>query len=136
MVERIYGWTGKLLRVDLTHRTTLVEDWDRSWIGGKGFGQRALFIEEPVDCEEFDPRRVLIFSSGPLNGTIAPACSRLEVSSSNLLTGGLSSSNSGGFFSSEMKFAGYDHILVTGKGDAPVYLYINNEQVETMRSER
>ena len=132
MKERYHGWTGKLLRVDLTSRTISVEDWDRSWIGGKGFGQWVLFDEEPVDCEEFDPCRMLIFSSGPLNGTIAPCCSRINISSWNLLTGGLSSSNAGGFFSSEMKYAGYDHILITGKADAPVYLYINNEQVKIL----
>lgn len=125
-----YGWVGKLLRVDLTSRTIWVEDWDRSWIGGKGFGQWALFNEEPVDSEEFDPRSILIFSSGPLNGTLAPSSSRLNISSRNLLTGGCSTSSAGGFFSPEMKYAGYDHILITGKADAPVYLYINNEEAK------
>jgi len=132
MKERYYGWTGKLLRVDLTSRTISVEDWDRSWIGGKGFGQWALFNEEPVNCEDFDPRRLLIFSSGPLNGTIAPSCSRLGVSSRNLVTGGCSYSSSGGFFSSEMKYAGYDHIIITGKAEGPVYLYIKNEEVKIL----
>lgn len=130
--ERYCGWTGKLLRVDLTSRTISVGDWDRSWIGGKGFGQWALFNEEPVDAEEFDPRRMLIFSSGPLNGTIAPSCSRLGISSRNLVTGGCSYASSGGFFSSEMKYAGYDHILITGKAGAPVYLYIKNGEVKIL----
>jgi len=88
MKQNYQGWAGRMLRVDLTRRTTSVEDWDRSWIGGKGFGQWALFNEEPLDCEEFDSQRMLIFSSGPLNGTIAPSCSRLNISSRNLLTGG------------------------------------------------
>jgi len=130
MEENYYGWTGRLLRVDLTRRTTSVEDWDRSWIGGKGFGVWTLFNEEPVDSDEFDPRRVLVFSSGPLNGAIAPSCSRLTICSRNLLTGGCSTSNAGGFFSSEMKYAGYDHIVITGKADGPVYLYIKNEEIE------
>lgn len=132
MGKSYYGWTGKILRVDLTRRTTSVEDWDRSWIGGKGFGQWALFNEEPVDCGEFDARRMLIFCSGPLNGTIAPSSSRLNISSRNLLTGGCSTSSAGGFFSSEMKYAGYDHILIAGKADAPVYLYINNDEVRIL----
>jgi len=127
-----YGCTGKLLRVDLTHRVTSVEDWDRSWIGGKGFGQWALLNEEPVNAEEFDPQRVLIFSSGPLNGTIAPSSSRLNIASRNLLTGGCSSSSAGGFFAPEMKYAGYDHILISGKADAPVYLYIKNDEVKIL----
>jgi len=132
MKERYYGWTGKLLRVDLTSRTMSVEGWDRSWIGGKGFGQWALFNEEPVNAEDFDPRRILIFSSGPLNGTMAPSCSRLGVSSRNFVTGGCSYSSSGGFFSSEMKYAGYDHIIITGKADGPVYLYIKNGEVKIL----
>lgn len=130
--KHYYGWTGKLLRVDLTHRNSLVEDWDRSWVGGKAFGQWALFNEEPVNVEDFDPRRVLIFTSGPLNGTIAPSSSRLNISSRNLLTGGCSTSSAGGFFCPEMKYAGYDHILITGKADTPVYLYINNEEVRIL----
>jgi len=130
--DRYCGWTGKLLRVDLTSRIISVENWDHSWIGGKGFGQWALFNEEPVDAEEFDPRRILIFSSGPLNGTIAPSCSRLGISSRNLVTGGCSYSSSGGFFSSEMKYAGYDHILITGKANTPVYLYINNGEAKIL----
>jgi len=132
MEENYYGWTGKLLRIDLTDRTTSVEDWDRSWIGGKGFGVWTLFNEEPVCGDEFDPRRVLVFSSGPLNGTLAPSCSRLTICSRNLLTGGCSTSNSGGFFSSEMKYAGYDHIVITGKADDPVYLHIYNEEIEIL----
>jgi len=132
MEKPCYGWTGKLLRVDLTLRATSVEDWDRSWIGGKGFSQWALLNEEPIDAEELDPRRILIFSSGPLNGTIAPSSSRLNIASRNLLTGGCSSSSAGGFFAPEMKYAGYDHILITGKADAPVYLYIRNDEVKIL----
>ena len=125
-----YGWTGKILRVDLTRRTTSVEDWDRSWIGGKGFGQWALFDEEPVDGEEFDPQRMLIFSSGPLNGTIAPSSSRLNISSRNLLTGGCSTSSAGGFFSPEMKYAGFDAVVIMGASEAPVYLMIEDGKAE------
>jgi len=131
-IEKAYGWTGRILRVDLTQRTTFTESWDQSWIGGKGFGQWVLFNEEPVNVEEYDPGRMLIFSSGPLNGTIAPSCSRTNISSWNLITGGLSSSNVGGFFSSEMKYAGYDHILITGKANTPVYIHINNKQVQIL----
>jgi len=127
-----YGWTGKLLRVNLSTRSVTIEGWDRSWIGGKGFGQWALFNEEPINCEELDPRRVLIFSSGPLTGTLAPSSGRLNISSRNLFTGGCSSSSVGGFFAPEMKYAGYDHILITGKASSPVYLYINNEEVKIL----
>jgi len=132
MKKNHYSWTCRLLRVNLTRRIASIEDWDRSWIGGKGFGVWALFNEDPVGGDEFDPRRVLIFSTGPLNGTIAPSSSRLTICSRNLLTGGCSTSNVGGFFSPEMKYAGYDHIVVTGRADAPVYLYIRNEEVKIL----
>lgn len=58
MGEDCYGWTGKILQVDLTRKTASVETWDRSWIGGKAFGQWALFNEEPVGSNEHDQRRV------------------------------------------------------------------------------
>jgi aldehyde:ferredoxin oxidoreductase len=132
MKERYYGWTGKLLRVDLTSKTVSVEDWDSSWVGGRGFGMVTMFNEEPVGGEEFDPERLLIFSSGPLNGTIAPSSSRLTISSRNLLTGGCSTSSAGGFFAPEMKFAGYDHILFTGRAGSPVYVYIKNDEVKIL----
>ena len=120
------------MRVDLTRKTTSIENWDHSWIGGKGFGVWALFHEEPVNSKDFDPRRVLIFSSGPLTGTLAPASSRASISNRHILNGGISTSSIGGFFPSEMKFAGYDHILISGKANNPVYLYINNEDVKIL----
>ena len=130
--EDCYGWTGTLLRIDLSERKVSEEIWDRSWIGGRAFGQWTLFNEEPDDSKDFDPQRRLIFSSGPLTGTDAPSPARLSISSFNLLSGGISSSNAGGSFSAQMKFAGYDHIIITGKADGPVYIYINDDDVRIM----
>jgi len=130
--EDCYGWTGALLRIDLSERKVSEEIWDRSWIGGRAFGQWTLFNEEPDDSKDFDPQRRLIFSSGPLTGTDAPSPARLSISSFNLLSGGISSSNAGGSFSAQMKFAGYDHIIITGKADGPVYIYINDDDVRIM----
>lgn len=131
-MQGIHGWTGKLLRIDLTRRSSSIEKWDHAWIGGKGFGVCKLLQEEPVDGDDFDPRRVLIFSAGPLTGTIAPSSSRGNVSNRHLVSGGISTSSIGGFFPAEMKFAGYDHVLISGKADAPVYLYIHNDQVNLL----
>jgi aldehyde:ferredoxin oxidoreductase len=129
-MEKVYGWTGKILRIDLTTGKTTVEKWDHSWIGGRGFGQWALFNEEPADAEELDPRSVLIFSSGSLNGTMAPSSSRLGISSRSIITDGCSYSSSGGFFASEMKYAGYDHIIISGKADRPIYIFIKDGDVK------
>ena len=130
--EDCCGWTGKLLRIDLNDKKISEEPWDRSRIGGRVFGQWALFDEEPEDCEDFDQRRRLIISSGLLTGTDASAPARLNISSFNLLSGGISSSNVGGSFCAQVKFAGYDHIIITGKADSPVYIHIHDHDVTIM----
>jgi len=127
-----YAWTGELLRVDLNRGAISVEEWDQSWIGGKAFGALVMFNEEPTDCNDYDPRRILILSSGPLTGTLAPSSSRGNVSNRNATTGGISTSSIGGYFPAEMKFAGYDHILITGRAETPVYLYINNSEIKIL----
>ena len=131
-MKKVYGWTGKTLRIDLTTGKNTIENWDYSWIGGRGFGQWPLFNEEPVDAEDFDPRSVLIFSSGSLSGTMAPSSSRLGISSRNIITNGCSYSSSGGFFASEMKYAGYDHIIISGKAVSPIYILIQNDDVKIL----
>lgn len=133
-MKKVYGWTGKTLRIDLTTGKNTIENWDYSWIGGRGFGQWTLFNEEPVDAEDFDPRSVLIFSSGSLSGTMAPSSSRLGISSRNIITNGCSYSSSGGFFASEMKYAGYDHIIISGKADSPIYILIQNDDVKIVNA--
>lgn len=131
-MKKVCGWTGKLLRVNLTEKKISIEGWDRGWIGGKAFGAWTMFEEEPLDCEDFDPGRVLIISCGPLTGTLAPSSSRGNVSNRNLTTGGISTSSIGGFFPAEMKFAGYDHLIIEGTAEKPVYLYINNDEARIL----
>ncbi len=130
------GWTGNTLRVDLSRGRVSVIPWDRSWIGGKAYAAWSLFAEEPVRCDEFDPRRILIFSTGPLTGTLAPASSRGSVCSRNLISGGISTSSIGGFFPAEIKYAGYDHILVTGRAASPVYILIQDDRVRILDASR
>ena len=134
------GWTGKVLRVDLTSGAVGVEDlnadWARDYLGMRGLGAKYLF-EEMADpsADAFDPSNVLIFSTGPLTGTGASASSRYSVVTKSPLTGGIAGSNSGGFWGPELKFAGYDMLVVHGRAPSPVYLWIYDDDVRLMSAE-
>jgi len=128
------GYTGKWLYVDLTKGqveprkldTTLAEQY----LGGNGFGTRLLWENVGPDVDSLDPESLLIFATGPLCGTLMPTSSRMEVIAKSPLTGIYGDSNAGGFFGPELKFAGWDAIIVTGKASCPVYLAITDEQAQ------
>lgn len=128
------GWTGKLLRVDLTAGTTTVEDipteWMQEYIGGRGLADRYLYEEMDPTVDPLAPENVLIFATGPLTGTCAPCGSRYMVVTKGALTNCITTSNSGGFWGPELKFAGYDLLLIVGKAEGPKYLFIYDDVVE------
>ncbi|NNF98535.1 MAG: 4Fe-4S binding protein [Desulfobacteraceae bacterium] len=128
-----FGHAGRRLRVDLTERTMIVEeipeDYARKWMGGRGYNMEVYYREIPVDADPRGPENRLIFGVGPLTGTRFPGA-RINVSGKSPHTGYLGDSNAGGHFSAEMKFAGYDQIVINGKADKPVYLRIIDQQVE------
>jgi len=127
----IYGWTGNILFVDLTNRTTSLKNINEylPFIGGRGINQRILFDILGKDTDPLGPENVIILGAGPLVGTLVPSADRLAVDFKNVITGGVGSGNSGGQFAAEMKFAGYDHIVISGKAEKPIYLYIYNDSV-------
>lgn len=128
------GFTGKILRVDLTQGNYEVEDLDpdlaRDFIGGRGLGTKIFCDEVDPEVDPLSPDNKLIFMTGPLTGTGAPCSARYMVVTKSPLTGAIASSNSGGYFPSELKFTGYDGIIFEGRSDEPVYLWINDEKVE------
>lgn len=128
------GYMGKYLRVDLTEgRITEVETekWRaRLYLGGNGFGTKILWDEVPVGIDPFSPENRLIFSTGPLTGSIWPAAGRLEIIGKSPLTGIYGDANAGGHFASELKFAGYDMIVFQGRSERPVYLWIEDNHAE------
>lgn len=134
MVNEWYGWAGKILRVDLTKGTLtkspLIQEVAYNFLGGRGMNIKTLWDEIKPDTDPLGPENVLCFSVGPLVGTIVPASCRLHVSAKSPETGGLGDSNAGGYLGPELKFAGYDQIVVTGKAPRPSYLYIKDDQVE------
>ncbi|HRH06303.1 MAG TPA: aldehyde ferredoxin oxidoreductase N-terminal domain-containing protein, partial [Burkholderiaceae bacterium] len=128
------AWAGKILRVNLTAGTVKSEplnmEWARSYIGSRGLGTK-YFVEE-VDAK-VDPLSVdnkLIWSTGPLTGTMASTGGRYTVITKGPLTGAIACSNSGGYWGAEFKMAGWDMVIMEGKSAKPVYLYVNDDVAE------
>lgn len=126
-----FGWAGKILYINLTNETIHTESTKKYtfFIGGRGINQWLLFKLVDKDVEPLEPENVIILGSGPLVGTLVPGANRLAVDFKNVITGGVGSGNCGGQFAAEMKFAGYDNIIILGKAEKPIYLYIKNDEV-------
>jgi len=129
----MYGYAGKILRVDLSSASISLEPTmkcARQWLGGGGIDQWILYNEVKPWITPYAPANLLTFGAGPLVGTMAPGASRVSAGSKNALTLGVGSSNSDSRFGPELKFAGYDHIILQGKARKPVYLWIDDEHIE------
>ncbi|MGC9332978.1 MAG: aldehyde ferredoxin oxidoreductase family protein [Anaerolineae bacterium] len=123
---------GKLLVVDLTSGKLKDEPLDptiaHDYVGGAGYAARYLYDELGPDTDPLGPDNTLMFMTGPLVGTRAPSCGRHEVCALSPLTGIWGESNSGGFWGAELKFAGYDGIVVRGCSEKPVWLSIEQDK--------
>jgi len=130
----MYGWNGKLLRVDLTDQTISVEDVDgrtaKDLVGGRGLAIEVLYEGMDSRVEPLSPENKLIFATGPLTATPAPTGNRYMVVTKSPLTGALSGSNSGGTFPTEMKRTGFDLFVFEGRSERPVYLWVDDDRVE------
>ena len=128
------GWTGKLLRVNLTEGTSTVEDipedWRKEYVGGRGLAARYLYEEMDATADPLSPENKLIFATGPLTGTPVPCGARYMVVTKGALTNAITTSNSGGHWGPEVKFAGYDLVMFEGKAPKPSYLLIYDDHVE------
>jgi aldehyde:ferredoxin oxidoreductase len=126
------GLAGTILRVDLSTGVIRKEETARyagEWIGGRAINSRILLDEVGRQTTWSDPENLLIFGAGALAG-IAPGGSRLSVDTKNVFSGGKGSANVGGHFAPELKFAGYDHVVISGRAEKPVYLWIFDDKVE------
>ncbi len=130
----MFGWHGKVLRIDLAHETTRVEEIDpqtaRDYIGGRGWAIKVLSDEVDPRVDPLSPENHLIFSTGPLTGTPAPTGNRFMVTTKAPLTGAIACSNSGGMYPTEMKRTGIDMIVFEGRADRPVYVWINGSEAD------
>ncbi len=128
------GYRGKILRINLTDKTTKEEklpvEVARDFIGGAGFGIKHLFDELKGGTDPLGPENKLIFATGPFSGTTIPCASRIAVTGKSPLTNAVGMALSGGYFPVELKFAGYDALIIEGKAEKPVYVWIKNGKVQ------
>lgn len=124
---------GKILRVDLSSgliKTEPTEPYVLIGLGGRGINSLIMLKEIPIGTKWDDPENLLCFGVGSLVGTMVPGACRVDVASINVFSGGKGSSNVGGFWGSELKYAGFDNIIISGVSKKPVYLWINNGTAE------
>lgn len=133
------GWTGNILRVNLTTGNITLEDSSKfkSFVGGMGFGYKIMYDEVPPGTKPFDEANKLVFATGPLTGSGAPCSSRVNITSLSTFTKGnlVVDAHMGGFFAAQMKFAGYDVIIIEGKAKSPVWLKIKDDKVSLEKAD-
>lgn len=135
-MRKYYGYAGRILRVNLTKEQVKVQRLEKKliaeFLGGRGFNIKRLYEEIPKSVQPLSPQNKLFFAAGPLVGTAFPLGARFNVSAKSPLTGILGDSNAGGHFAAEMKFAGYDQIVIEGKSQKPVYVFIRDQEVQIL----
>jgi len=127
------GYAGKILRINLTDRTTKEEklplEIAQNFLGGAGLGIKYLFDEVKPGIDALSPDNKLIFAPGPFTGTSIPCASRMAVVATSPLTGAVGNALTGGYFPAELKFAGWDAVIVEGKADKPTWISIKDSTV-------
>ncbi|MGM0610802.1 MAG: aldehyde ferredoxin oxidoreductase family protein [Thermodesulfobacteriota bacterium] len=127
------AYQQKLLYIDLNSlqsRTVSIPEWMREkYVGGKGFGSKLLYDLLPPGTDALAPENVLMFLTGPLTGTRAPSMRACAVTKSPL-TGLFLDSYFGGEFGQEIKYAGYDGLIIGGRAEKPVYIHIEDEKIQ------
>ncbi len=130
----MHGYRGKIVRINLTDLSYKLDDLNHDeamkYIGGRGFGSKIMFDEVDPNIDAFDPANKIIIATGPMTGTPTPAGGRYMVVTKSPLTGTIASSNSGGYWGAEMKFAGYDAMIIEGKAAKPTSIFIEDDKIE------
>ncbi|MEW6026069.1 MAG: aldehyde ferredoxin oxidoreductase family protein [Planctomycetota bacterium] len=130
----MFGYGGKILRVNLsTGRISsepLPEKLAREYLGGRGFAARILYDEIKPGIDPLGPENKMLIASGPLSGLFLPAGGKITFAAKSPATNSYGDSNMGGHLAAEIKYAGYDIIIIEGISSKPVYIYINNDKVE------
>ena len=128
------GYAGTILRIDLSNagirKEPLSESLAENFLGGRGFVAKMLYDEIPPNIEPYDPENMLIAATGPLTGHFMPASGKTHFGTKSPATGGYADSNMGGHFGPQLKYAGYDVLVITGKAAELSYLLINDDMIE------
>jgi len=124
------GYAGRILHVDLTTSKIWAEEpgesFYRKYLGGSCFGVYYALTEIPANVDPLGPDNVITFAVGPITGAPISGAARHNVSAKSPLTGGIGTSEAGGYWAPELKKAGFDAVVINGKAEKPVYLWINN----------
>ena len=128
------GYQGRVLHVDLTHGTLTVEEpsekFYRTYMGGSAMGMHYILRDMPRGVDPLSPENVLTLFTGVTTGASISGQSRINANAKSPISGGIGDSQGGGFFPAELKFAGYDGIVIKGKSPKPVYLWIKDGVAE------
>lgn len=129
----IYGWAGKILRINLTTGAISTEDTlkYKNYIGGMGIGYKIIYDEVPLDTHAYDEASKIVIAVGPLTGSGIPCSGRLNISFLSSWSKGYSivDAHLGGHIAHAIKYAGYDVVIVEGKSEQPVYFKIDDDKV-------
>ncbi|MEM3703272.1 MAG: aldehyde ferredoxin oxidoreductase family protein [Candidatus Bathyarchaeia archaeon] len=133
LASEMYGYAGKITRVNLTAQKVKIETLDKElaqkYIGGKGFGAKVLFEQVKPKIDPYDPANLLIFATGPVNGVALSGAAKLCAIFKSPLTGIWGESQCGGHFAPQLKYAGYDMIIIEGRCEKPSYLTIEDQEI-------
>lgn len=128
------GWMGKVIRVDLStgviKKESISEELRLKYVGGRGLNLKVLYDEIPAGTDPLGDKNKVIIGNGPCSGTMVPGSNRFTLTTKSPLTGFIGDANAGGSFGVRLKYAGYDMVIIEGKAEKPVYLWIDNDEVE------
>lgn len=129
-----YAYADCILRVNLSDESIKKEplptELVRQFIGGRGFVAKMLYDEISPGTDPFDPENLLIAATGPLTGHFLPASGKTHFGTKSPATGGYADSNMGGHFGPQLKYAGYDVLVISGKAPTPSYMVIDDDNIE------
>jgi aldehyde:ferredoxin oxidoreductase len=132
----MFGWTGKLLHINLGKGKAVADKLDaamaKNFLGGRGFAAKILWDELKPGLDPFSPDNRLVFAAGPLTGFALPSSGKLVVAAKSPLTWGYGDGNIGTFAAVQMRKAGYDAVVVEGKAEGPVILLVRDESAELL----
>ncbi len=133
------GYMGKIAFVDLSRSEAKLRDVSpsdlRLFIGGSGLASKIIYDNVPPNIDPFDPDNIIAIMTGPMTGTIFPTSGRFAVCSKSPLTDGWGEARASGFWGPELKFSGLDGIVVTGRSEKPVYIYVEDLNVNIVKAD-
>jgi aldehyde:ferredoxin oxidoreductase len=134
------GWTGQLLRVNLSDKAVTTEKYPKElalqFVGGRGFAAKVLWDEVPKGTNPLSPGNKFIAAVGPLSGLAMPNVGKVVVAAKSPLTGGYGDGNLGSHFGSQLRRSGYDFVIVEGKAETPSYVLIQDSEVNILDADK